>query len=123
MIAEDEPKLLELTKELLESQGYKVLCARDGAEAVQVYDTHIGKIGLVILDVVMPRMGGQKAFSEIRKIDDAVPVMFCTGYYSNAIDSEFLATNHLRMIYKPISPNEFIAAVRETLDGAAPHPA
>ena len=123
LVAEDEPKVLELTKELLETQGYNVLCARDGAEAVQVYDTHSGEIGLVILDVVMPRMGGRKVFSAIRKIDSTVPVMFCTGYSSTAVDSEFITAHQLRMIYKPISPNEFIAAVRETLDGAAPHPA
>jgi DNA-binding response OmpR family regulator len=123
LVAEDEPKVLELTRELLETQGYKVLCARDGAEAVQVYDTHSGEIGLVILDVVMPRMGGRKAFSAIRNIDSTVPVMFCTGYSSTAIDSEFITTHQLRMIYKPISPNELIAAVRETLDGTTPHPA
>src|SRR5205085_6207356 len=80
LVAEDEAALRELARDVLEGLGYKVLLARDGAEAVALYEAERARIDLLLLDVVMPHMGGHEAYEHIRTLDGATPVIFMTGY-------------------------------------------
>jgi two-component system, cell cycle sensor histidine kinase and response regulator CckA len=80
LIAEDNEGLAEAAREMLLSFGYKVLVARSGAEAVQIFEEKHDSIALVLLDVVMPAMTGPEAYAKICAVLPDVPVVFTTGY-------------------------------------------
>jgi len=80
LLADDEPAVREVSRELLESIGYCVLSAVDGEEAVQVFEQHRDEIRLLVFDVIMPQLGGVEAAQRIRELAPDLPVIFQTGY-------------------------------------------
>lgn len=80
LLADDQPFVLEVTQEVLESIGYKTLTAENGQHAVELFKAHAHEISLCIFDVVMPIMGGDKAAKIIRKLDPNMKIIFATGY-------------------------------------------
>lgn len=85
LFVDDEESLRVLGAKLLESFGCEVVTARDGVEAVEVFRARRGEIGLVIMDLSMPRMGGKEAWEAIRKMDREVPVLLVSGYSGAAL--------------------------------------
>jgi PAS domain S-box-containing protein len=120
LVAEDEAHVLGLLTELLESQGYEVLAARDGEEALRVFQEHRERIDLIVLDVVMPKLGGRDVVTRIRETKPDARILLSTGYTANAIDEEFVKTHGLTMVEKPYSPCELFKAVRDVLDDHLP---
>jgi CheY-like chemotaxis protein len=118
LVAEDEPDVLALLVGLLQGAGYTVLTALDGAEAIERFRDGRERIELLVLDVVMPKLGGRAAYEQIRRMDGAVPILFSSGHTANVIDAEFIAEHSSRLIRKPYSPDALLRLVRETLDGA-----
>ena len=114
LLAEDHEGLRELVRESLQSLGYRVLAATDGQEAVEVYRQHTGKIDLLVLDVIMPRMRGPDAYKRIRDLNPTVPVLFCTGYNPDSAQVETL-TSH-PVLQKPYPALELARTVRQILD-------
>ncbi|WP_171966475.1 ABC transporter substrate-binding protein [Mariprofundus micogutta] len=80
LIVDDEQQIVSTEREVLESLGYQVLTASDGDQAVEAFKQHADKLDLVILDVVMPRMGGIEASQCMRLINPQVKIIFSTGY-------------------------------------------
>jgi len=80
LLAEDDEMVRSLTEQLLRGAGYSVLAARDGVEAVAIFETNVKRISAIILDVVMPRMGGFEAYRRICAHDANVPVIFASGF-------------------------------------------
>ena len=117
LIVDDEESMQELGCELLEDEGYKVLIASTGQEAVEVYRRHRDKIKLVVLDLVMPGMDGGQTYLELKKIDPELKAFFCTGYMPDQVISALLEEEHLQAIQKPFNPESFIQLVRDVLDG------
>ncbi len=117
LVAEDDPNVLVLVTRLLESRGYGVVVARDGEEAAGIFAEKMEEIGLVIMDVVMPKMSGPSLFKKIRAMHKTVPILVSTGYAANTLDSNFLSSNGLRMIQKPFAPTELFLSVRQAIDG------
>lgn len=116
LVAEDEDSVRDLFQQTLESYGYKVLTARNGAEAVEVYLTHREEIALAVLDVVMPKKGGKEAYDEIAKITPGLKVLFLSGYSTNAIHDDFILSPGLSFLQKPFIPSVLARKVREILD-------
>jgi DNA-binding response OmpR family regulator len=116
LVVEDDPGVRSMVADVLTSNGYRVITASDGKEAVETFREHQEEIDLVILDVVLPEMSGRAVFERIRTMDADVPVVFSTGYAAETIDAAFLADNGLRLIRKPYAPHDLRSAVRETLD-------
>ncbi|MCE9561242.1 MAG: PAS domain S-box protein [Planctomycetes bacterium] len=116
LVADDEPLVLALARGALERQGYRVLLASDGAEAVEVFrrERAKGEIALVILDVSMPALSGRQASQLIRKIDPAVPVLFASGHPNADLGME-PGTGFMQ---KPYTPSSLAAAIRKILDAA-----
>ncbi|MFL5320287.1 MAG: ATP-binding protein, partial [Myxococcaceae bacterium] len=83
LLAEDEPLLREAVSEGLCELGYRVVSASNGTEAVMLFERHSSELSGVILDMVMPRMGGQDAYVQMRKINAKIPVLLTTGYAKN----------------------------------------
>ena len=118
LLAEDEPALRKLAHRCLDELGYRVLVARDGEEAVEAYLTHQAEIDMVILDLVMPRMGGREAHDRIRALGSEVPVMFVTGYSAELAKSQFIGESGAALMQKPYNVDALGGKVREVLDQA-----
>jgi len=80
LLVDDEAYVRETTAEVLEAFGYKVLQAEDGLQAIDVFKKHQHDIDIVILDVVMPKLGGVESAAHIRMINANIPIIFITGY-------------------------------------------
>ena len=119
LLAEDDEMVRMLARKILTRAGYVVLLANDGEEAVEAFQENADSISLLVLDVVMPRLGGRKALDRIRAIRPDVPVLFTSGYSENAVHTGFVLHKGLRLVQKPYAPDALLRAVRETLDQTA----
>ncbi|HEY6010760.1 MAG TPA: ATP-binding protein, partial [Nitrospirota bacterium] len=115
LVAEDDDIIRSLTRSVLKEFGYTVIEAKDGEDAVRLYQENRERIGLLLFDVIMPRKNGKAAFDEIRKTSD-VKVLFISGYSADIISSEGILEKGLSFISKPVSPKELLQKVREVLD-------
>ena len=122
LLAEDEESLRTLARDMLEGLGYEVLVVKDGEEAVKMYRKNCERIDLVLLDVVMPRMGGWEAFERIHAQRPEVPVIFMTGYSVEVVQNRFKRQNKVIdeagtvVIQKPYGLEVLGRKVREVLD-------
>ena len=116
LVAEDDDIIRSLTRSVLKEFGYTVIEAKDGEDAVRLYQENRERIGLLLFDVIMPRKNGKAAFDEIRKTGSDVRVLFISGYSADMISSEGILEKGLSFISKPVSPKELLQKVREVLD-------
>lgn len=124
LMAEDNDSVCDLAQQVLELGGYTVILARNGEEAVALFEAHCDAIDMLLFDVVMPQMGGREAYERIQAIRPEVPVLFSSGYSENAVHTNFVLHEGVKLLQKPYSPNTLLRAVRETLDenaGSSPH--
>ncbi len=117
LLADDEELVCEVYRELLESMGYRVLVASNGEEAVRLFGEHQDKIRLVILDVVMPQLGGVAAALRMRAASPDLPILFQTGYGEEQVRREMKHLKDCRIVSKPTSLPELSRIFRELLDG------
>lgn len=89
LLADDEELIRKTTSTVLERLGYTVLTARDGLEALELFKAHRDEIGIVLMDMIMPKLGGRQTFEGIRQFDAEVPIVICSGF-SKAEDLEAL---------------------------------
>jgi DNA-binding NtrC family response regulator len=114
LVAEDHEGLRELAHRALTSQGYRVILASDGQEAVQLFRAHSNEIHLVILDVVMPVLSGPGAYSQMCAIRADLPVIYTSGHTA---ESALLKIEEGGVfLQKPYPPQILGRAVRSTLD-------
>lgn len=116
LLVDDESVLREVNREILEALGYEVIEAADGLQAVTAFQAQQEHIRLVVMDVVMPRMGGIKAAEKIREISGSVPIVFATGYdRSQVLGGDDGALSHSSIMTKPFTANELSQAIRELI--------
>ena len=116
LVAEDDVHVRELTKEVLEGYGYNVLEAIDGDNALHVFNDSQENIGLLLLDVIMPKKNGKDVYNLIRKVKPYIKVLFMSGYDADIILKKGIVEQGLHFISKPVSPDELLLKVREILD-------
>ncbi|WP_241696941.1 PAS domain-containing sensor histidine kinase [Mariprofundus sp. KV] len=117
LVVDDNADIRKSTKEVLESIGYKVLEASDGLEAVEIFAASHRSIACVLMDVVMPRLGGVKAVERMCTIDPDVNVIFTTGYdKEDALKGEMPSADYL-ILSKPCHIEMLSRVIREQLDG------
>jgi len=116
LVAEDDPLLLPLARDLLKKLGYHVLEARDSAEALAVARGHHGDIHLLVSDVVMPRGGGFQLAQQLIAERPALRVLYVSGYTDEAIVRHGLLARGLNYLQKPFTPAVLARKVREVLD-------
>ncbi len=124
LIAEDGDQVRQLTARILRDAGYRVLEARHGEEALEHYRENRDAVRLVLLDVVMPKMGGGQASEEIWKSNPRTPILFFTGYSNETLEESDSFRNECAwMLRKPFTSGELLSRVREILDSEpAPSP-
>ncbi len=115
LLVDDEPAMQELGKELLEDEGYDVLVATDGNQALDIYRGRSREIDLVVLDLVMPGMDGGQVYMAMKAINPAIKAFFCTGYISDQIIAGLLEEEKLKAISKPFRPDQFLSTVRDVM--------
>ena len=116
LLVEDEELLIEMVSFLLESKGYTVLCARNGLEAVNLYQANKQKIALVITDMGLPVMTGTDEFKKLKEINPNVKVVFASGYFELDIKSELLKDGANGFIQKPYEPDNILRVIRQVID-------
>jgi len=116
LVVDDEDTLRELVKDVLETYGYRVMLAGNGEEALQVYRKHKEEIALVILDMVMPKMGGRETFLKLKELNPKVKALLSTGYSQNGKAQEILNSGVMGFLQKPYQAEELAAKVRKVLD-------
>ncbi|WP_176957666.1 PAS domain-containing sensor histidine kinase [Mariprofundus sp. KV] len=117
LLVDDNKTVLSIGRDLLEGMGYRVMTAKDGREAVEVYQSHGDKIDMVLLDVVMPRLSGPEALDAIKAINPKVKAMFATGYDKLSTLGRDKSELEERIISKPFTVSVLSQTVREVLEG------
>ncbi len=117
LLVDDEDMLVDVGRQILEAMGYHVLVAGEGSQAVEVYQKNKDQIDLVIMDVVMPGMGGGEALGKMKEIDPQVKVLLATGYTPDGGACNGLPQGHCGLIQKPFSMKDLSKKIREVLNG------
>jgi len=116
LLVDDEDMIIEVGAEILEALGYKVLTARNGQEALEVFKANRDRVDIVVLDMIMPGMGGGDAYDQLREIDPNVKVLLSTGYSLRGEASEILKRGCNGFIQKPFNIKMLSQKLREILD-------
>jgi PAS domain S-box-containing protein len=116
LIVEDETNLRRLARQYLETQGYKILEAADGAAALQIVDGYKGTIDLLFTDVIMPGMNGRELAARVTELLPDVRVLYMSGYTENAIGHDGTLDAGISLLQKPFSLPALKDRVREVLD-------
>jgi PAS domain S-box-containing protein len=115
LFVEDELRQLKLMQNFLENEGYTVIPARDGAEAVETYRRYKDKIALVVLDIGLPKLNGWEAFMKMRAEQPDVKVIFATGYMSAEMESGVAHGELSGLIMKPYQLDDVLAKISHAL--------
>ncbi|MFO7555116.1 MAG: PAS domain S-box protein [Desulfobacterales bacterium] len=115
LLVDDEEIIIDVGAQLLERLGYTVLEARGGKEAVRIYRENRDKIDMLILDMIMPDIGGGEVYDEIKKIDPDVKILLSSGYSINGQATEILKKGCNGFIQKPFNMKNISKKIREVL--------
>jgi len=117
LVVDDEPQLRVVVKHALSRQGFTVLTAEDGQEAVDTFRKHAEEIACVVLDLTMPHMDGEEAYRELYRLNPEVPVVIVSGYHKKDVEQRFSdAEQMVRFIQKPFDIKEFVAEIAAIVD-------
>ncbi len=120
MLVEDEEMLRDLGVMLLESDGYRVLAAKDGIEAVEMFEAHADEIGLVVCDLGLPRLGGREVFLRMKEIKPSVRAIVASGYLEPSMRTEILRAGVIDTVQKPYDFRELIERIRSIIGEPQP---
>jgi nitrogen-specific signal transduction histidine kinase/CheY-like chemotaxis protein len=115
LLAEDESAVRLVVQRILEKDGWTVLAARDGEEAIEMFQKLAGPPMLVVLDLTMPRLSGQEALARIHQLNPDVPVLVMSGYSAEEVASGFAPGGVRGFLQKPFAPAELLGAVHAAL--------
>ncbi len=116
LLVDDEDMIIDVGQDMLRAAGYEVLLARNGKEAIEVYEKNKDKVALVILDMIMPDMGGGEAYDRMKEINPDIKVLLSSGYSINGQASEILDRGCDGFIQKPFNMSQVSQRIREILD-------
>jgi len=119
LIVEDEEPVRSMTARLLEGEGYEVLQAADGREALEIVERASGRLDLVITDVAMPAMSGRELADRLKRRRPGLPVLFMSGYTDDEMMRRGLIEPNHPFLSKPFTPEVLAGKVRLLLDQAA----
>jgi len=115
LLAEDEEQVRSVAKRMLERMGLNVLTARDGREAVDLFQETADRVSLVLLDLTMPRMDGDQAMEEIHRIRPDVRAILASGYSEQETAKRFAEKGFCGFIQKPYTMDKLVAEMKRAL--------
>jgi two-component system, cell cycle sensor histidine kinase and response regulator CckA len=116
LFVDDEDMIIEVAEELFDQLGYKVLTARSGKEAIEIYEKNKEQIDIVLLDMIMPDMSGSDTYERMKAIDPDIKVLLSSGYSINGQATEIMDRGCNGFIQKPFKMKELSQKLREILD-------
>lgn len=116
LLVEDEPTILEMTKKILEMQGYAALTASTPDEAIRLAEEYPGVIHLLMTDVVMPKMNGRDLAKRLRPTRPAMKCLFMSGYTADVIGRHGVLDEGVQFIQKPFSTQDLTIKLRAVLN-------
>jgi two-component system cell cycle sensor histidine kinase/response regulator CckA len=116
LLVEDETAVRDLARDILQANGYTVLEAGHGSEALRICERHAGPIHLMLTDVVMPGMSGRQLADRLAPLQPTMTVLYMSGYTNNAIVHRGVLDAHTAFLQKPFTPDALARKVREVLD-------
>ena len=116
LLVDDEDMIIDVGKELLKKMGYKVLVTKSGKAAVELYEANKDEIDLVILDMIMPNMGGGDTYDKLKEVDSDIKVLLSSGYSVDGQATEILERGCNGFIQKPFNMIDLSQKIRKILD-------
>ena len=116
ILAEDEDAVKKMCVKILEKNGFEVLQASNGKEALELYEKNTGKVSLLLFDVMMPEMTGKEAYDKIASDNPNIPTLFCTGYSSDLIPANVISRSNVQLLTKPYRSKELLKTISELLE-------
>jgi len=116
LLVEDEEMIIDICKDILMDLGYRVLCARSGKKALQIYMQNKTKIDIIVLDMVMPKMSGKETYDRLKQINPDIKVLLASGYSLDERAEEIMALGCNGFIQKPFDPAALSKEIRKILD-------
>ena len=116
LFAEDNSDVRRILKSILEDNGYKVIEAVNGTDAVRLFLENEDEIQIVLLDIIMPGKGGGEVYEEIKKVNPMTKILFISGYTGDGLLKNKIAEEGLNYISKPVEPDELLIKIRDVLD-------
>jgi len=117
LVVEDEDALREVTKRIFSRNGYHVITAADGPQALDIAASHPGEIHLLVTDVVMPHMLGKEVAERLRLIKPEIEVVFMSGYARPVLASQGRLDPGVALVEKPFSEADLLAVAGQVLNG------
>jgi len=116
LVVDDDSGVRDLIEGALKLRGYAVRTAADGIEALEVYRSHLSQIGLVVLDYLMPRMGGCDAFVALKQVNPKVRVLFMSGYADGLVGPDAADSSYAGFLKKPFGLSALVENVERALE-------
>jgi len=116
LLVDDENSICELGKETLSKVGYRVLTVPDGERALEIYSRASSQVDLVVLDLIMPGIGGKRCLDGLLKLNPRAKVLISSGYSSDGAISEALEAGAKGFVAKPYEVKQILKVIREVLD-------
>ncbi|PZR71680.1 MAG: hybrid sensor histidine kinase/response regulator, partial [Chthoniobacterales bacterium] len=115
LVVEDEEIVRELVCDVLAEQGYNVICAADGVEALAVAEKFDGTIHLLVTDVIMPHMNGHEVAEKLSSIRPEMKVLYVSGYSDNDIGDHGVLDPRFELLQKPFTPQTLARKIRDVI--------
>jgi CheY-like chemotaxis protein len=115
LLVDDEDMIITVGEQLLAKLGYHVLVARSGRHAIEIFQQNRGEIQLVILDLVMPELGGAEVFDRLKEMDPGIKVLLSSGYSIDGLAKGVLERGCDGFIQKPFGLGDLSRKMREIL--------
>ncbi|MFL5328551.1 MAG: ATP-binding protein [Gemmataceae bacterium] len=116
LLVEDEGKVRELTRTVLKTNGYRVLEARNGLDAIEVAEKFGGTIHLLLTDLVMPKLGGRHLAERLRPTRPNMAVLFMSGYTDDHVIRHGIIDSDMAFLQKPFSPQMLLRKIRDVMN-------
>ena len=115
LLVEDESMLLELLRSIFEEEGYRVLTAKNGEEALRAFQLEKGGVDLVLSDMGLPKLGGWEVFQRLRELDPHVKMILASGFVDASVRDDMMKQGAVDVFQKPYVPHLILERVRQIL--------
>ena len=116
LMVDDEANILEMAMSLLNDANYRVIAASNAKDAIELYEKHRDEIRLVLLDLIMPEIGGKQCLEALRNMDPNVKVIVLTGYTKRGMTQELKEAGARDFILKPFDTPQLLEKIRKIID-------
>lgn len=116
LLVEDDDGVRAVTESILKKYGYHVISAANGEEAIRIYEEHVGKIDLILTDVIMPSMDGRELVEKLFEKDNNLKVLYFSGYTDDNIVRRGIISEGMEFIQKPYTQIELAKKIRSVIE-------